>query len=172
MCALFLLVVLLPILSPATALPMSFARPSTRSASSRTVLLEHPTREKILAHLEVVPGDHFRSIVRSVKVSVGETRHHLNILMRRGLVREQRGSRVCRYYSARTRQSDRTTVFEAFWRLTDCRHQVLTVVQERNVVRPSEVAIALGISRQLADYHLQHLAATGEIHREQGSYYP
>jgi predicted transcriptional regulator len=38
------------------------------------------------------------------------------------------------------------------------------------VVRPSDVAAAIGISRQLAGYHLKHLAASGKVDRDRGTY--
>lgn len=132
--------------------------------------LDHPTRAKILGHLEAVPGDHFRSIVRSVQVSVGEVRHHLNVLLRKGSVRESKQQNLCRYYVRSDGATDRNQVFEAYWSLKDCRGRVLQAVRQRQVVRPSDVAFELGISRQLAAYHLGRLADAGALKWDQGRY--
>lgn len=142
------------------------------AAVSRTGIaaFEHPTRARILSHLETVPGDSFRSIARSVEVSVGEARHHINVLMRRGRVREQKTSGRCRYYLNGTAAVDRNEAFEAFWTLRECRQRVLRFVQDRGEVTPSCVAAALGISRQLASYHLRQLAASGQVRRGRGAY--
>ncbi len=161
---LFLLPVLTVALTPA---------PRAASAGAAVVAvaaLDHPTRAKILSHLSAVPGDHFRSIVRSIGVSVGETRHHLNILKRRGHVREERAEGRCRYYVQGPESVDRNALFEKYWELSDRRARVLGVVRERETVAPSIVATDLGISRQLAGYHLQRLSESGEI-RHRGDRY-
>jgi len=132
--------------------------------------LDHPTRVKIVNHLESLPGDHFRSIVRSVSVSVGETRHHLNMLMRRGRIREDREGGRCRYYVNAQEVTDRNAVFQSYWAMQACRSRILTIVRERHAVRPSEVAADMGISRQLASYHLQRLAEAGQVRHERGRY--
>ncbi len=169
-CVLALLVLLLQVLSSAAA--ASSVRPSALAAAPRAGLRDHPTRLKIVAHLKAVPGDHFRSIVRCVHESVGEVRHHLNVLQRSGRVREERTKDRCRYYLNEEAAADRNRMFGAYWNLRDSRARVLRVVEGQQAVRPSEVAETLGMSRQLADYHLQHLAVAGEIHQEQGSYRP
>ena len=142
------------------------------AAVSRAHLaVDHPTRLRILSHLEIVPGDSFRSIARSVEVSPGEARHHLNVLMRRGRVREQKGVRRCRYYVNGERNTDRNETFQAYWALRECRLRVLRAVRDRGAVTPSQVSAALGISRQLASYHLLRLAASGEVGRVGGTYF-
>ncbi len=133
---------------------------------------DHPTRVKILAHLEAVPGDHFRSIARCVHVSRAEARHHLNVLMRRGQVREARQGGRLRYYVNDPAQADRNAAFGAYWRLREPRNSVLRLVENRATVGPSDVAATLGISRQLASYHLQRLAASGKITYDGGCYRP
>ena len=167
-----ILLILLPAILPVVASSALADLPPAAAVGLGVAALDHPTRARILAHLEAIPGDHFRSIVRSIRVSVGETRHHLNVLMRRGRVREQRVEGRCRYYVNGEEITDRNSVFEAYWTLQGCRLRVLSVVRERQVVRPSDVAADLGISRQLADYHLQRLAASGQVRHEGGRYRP
>lgn len=171
---LYVLLAILLIAPAVVAATASVAQPAIApvAAGIGAAALDHPTRLKILSHLEAVPGDHFRSIVRAVQVSVGEARHHLNILMRRTQVREERGGNRTRYYVNRRAASDRNAAFEAYWALSTPRLRVLRTVQNEQTVRPSDVASVLGISRQLADYHLQRLVADGTIRGERGLYRP
>src|SRR6059036_3053830 len=42
--------------------------------------LKHPVRRQIYDHLRLLPGDHFRSVARSLRLAVGTSRYHLNAL--------------------------------------------------------------------------------------------
>ena len=48
--------------------------------------LNHPVRRRIYDHLRRLPGDHFRSVARSLDLAVGTARYHLDALLRDGLV--------------------------------------------------------------------------------------
>lgn len=133
--------------------------------------LEHPARARILDHLRVLPGDHFRSIARTLGMSVGEARHHLSVLLRQGKVREERSLGRCRYYLTGG-GSDRNETFGKFWTFRDLRLRILSAAQAAGGVTPSELARSLGISRQLAGYHLRRLVEMGYLRREHGRYYP
>ncbi len=133
---------------------------------SRVTGLDHPTRVRIYNHLIVLPGDHFRSIVRSLRIGVGEGRHHLSVMVRNGLVRESRTNGRCRYYAeGQGPMSDRNELFAKHWGYRDLRLRVLFAVRNLGDARPSEVAKALGISRQLVAYHLAHLSELGLVQR-------
>lgn len=135
--------------------------------------LDHPTRLRILRHLRMLPGDHFRSIVRHLDLSVGETRHHLHVLHRHGLVRELKGGGRSRYYP-RDAESDagRNELYERHWAYRDLRMRVHRRVCDLGTTSAKEVADGLGISRQLAWYHLQRLVASGHLHRDGSRYRP
>src|SRR5207245_1627713 len=51
--------------------------------------LKHPVRRQIYDHLRLLPGDHFRSVARSLRLAVGTARDHLNALVQAGRVRRQ-----------------------------------------------------------------------------------
>lgn len=134
---------------------------------SRAVGLEHPTRVRIYNHLLVLPGDHFRSIVRSLRIGIGEGRHHLSVMLREGLVREDRANGRLRYYAEGPGpMSDRNELFAKHWGYRDLRLRVLFVVRSLGDAKPSTVAKALGISRQLAAYHLANLEELGLVAKE------
>ncbi len=128
--------------------------------------LDHPTRLRIYNHLLVLPGDHFRSIVRSLSIGIGEGRHHLNVMLRQGLVREDKTNGRCRYYAeARGPATERNDLFAKHWGYRDLRLRVLFAVRNLGDAKPSAVAQALGISRQLAAYHLANLVELGLVTR-------
>lgn len=133
---------------------------------ARVAGLDHPTRVRIYNHLLVLPGDHFRSIVRSLRIGVGEGRHHLNVMLRSGLIREDKSNGRCRYYAeGQGPMLDRNELFAKHWGYRDLRLRVLYAVRNLGDAKPSAVAQALGISRQLAAYHLTNLEELGLITR-------
>lgn len=137
----------------------------------RVAGLDHPTRVRIYNHLLVLPGDHFRSIVRSLRIGVGEGRHHLNVMLRNGLVREEKTNGRCRYYAeGQGPTADRNELFAKHWGYRDLRLRVLYAVRNLGEAKPSNVAKSLGISRQLAAYHLASLEEVGLVTREGCTY--
>ncbi len=129
--------------------------------------LDHPTRVRIYNHLLVLPGDHFRSIVRNLSIGIGEGRHHLNVMLRSGLVREDKSNGRCRYYAEGQGPTvERNDLFAKHWDYRDLRLRVLFAVRNLGEAKPSAVARALGISRQLASYHLSNLVELGLVTRD------
>jgi predicted transcriptional regulator len=146
--------------------------PSARSESPAARLgIDNPTRVRILRHLRLLPGDHFRSIVRTLDLGSGEARYHLGVLLRRGLVREERARGRCRYYlDGPDAEPERNALYMKHWEYTDRRGRLLLVLQRSGPATPTEVGRSLGISRQLAAYHLRHLEETGLVIRGGGRY--
>lgn len=136
-------------------------------------LLEQPTRRRIVEHLSLLPGDHFRSIGRSLHLSLGTTRHHLTVLAKEGLVRSERMGGKLRYF-ATTRGSapPMNETFKQYWKYRDLRVRVWSAVVRAHEARPSTVAASLGVSRQLASYHLKRLTELGLVVRSHGRYRP
>ena len=133
----------------------------------------HPVRTRILEHLRVLPGDHLRSIARTLSVSLGDARYHLHVLLRNGLVREQKVRHRARYYATdRQTQAERNDLFRRHWEQRDTRVRVLNAVRVHGGAHASQVARAMGISRQLAAYHLDRLASAGYVARREGLYWP
>lgn len=140
-------------------------------AIPRDVALTHPTRVRIMTHLKLLPGDHFRSIVRMLDLQVSSARHHLGVLLRSGLVREDRARGRLRYYpSGAGSDSERNELFAKHWNYRDLRLRVFHATRNLGSATPATVAAALGISRQLAAYHLASLVELGLVHRDNGRY--
>lgn len=133
--------------------------------------LEHPTRRRIYDHLLALPGDHFRSLVRSLDLSIGVTRHHLAVLMAQDFVYEDKSNGRTRYYAkALPAQSEKNGLYARHWGFRDTRGRIVRAVEQLGDATPTKVAKAMGISRQLAAYHLTQLERAKVLHREGGAY--
>jgi predicted transcriptional regulator len=133
--------------------------------------LNHPARRRIYEHLTRLPGDYFRSIVRSLRLGHGAAHYHLDVLVRGGyLLRETTDGR-CRYYpKAEGAESERNRLYMKHWKFRDLRLRVLLVLGRLKEAGAVTVARELRISRQLASYHLSQLAKRGEVRHERGRF--
>ena len=134
-------------------------------------VLAQPTRRRIVEHLRLLPGDHFRSIVRTLHLSLGATRHHLTVLAKRGVVRSERIGGKLRFFAVPEGSAlPLNDTFKQYWRYRDLRVRVWSAVLRSPEVRPSDVAVSLGVSRQLVAYHLKCLTELGLVIRSHGRY--
>lgn len=133
--------------------------------------LDHPVRRRIYRHLLVLPGDHLRSVARSLRLRLGTARYHLAYLVRRGLVQRDAVGGRCRFYPVGDGSEDaRNRLYRRHWKYREIRRRILLTVSRTRGARASAVARSLRISRQLASYHLARLAEAGLLHREGGLY--
>ncbi len=133
----------------------------------------HPVRSRIYAHLLALPGDHFRGIARALHLDVSTARHHLDALVRKGLVVRTNGNGRCRFYPVgQGSRDERNRLYVDHWRYRDLRLRVLVAVRGAGSAGPTDVARALRISRQLAAYHLGQLEELGLVRRDDGRYRP
>ena len=145
--------------------------PSLAFEPSRSLVLDHPTRQRIYDHLLLLPGDHFRSIVRSLRLAHGSASHHLAVLVRRELVGIDKTNGRARYFpKGAGSESERNQLFLKHWVYRDLRLRILQLARTKGPVKGSTVASSLGISRQLAAYHLARLEELGHVRRENGHY--
>ena len=133
--------------------------------------LEHPARRQIYNHLTRLPGDHFRSIVRSLRLGHGSARYHLDVLVSGGLLLREVTEGRCRYYpNAQGAEPERNRLYKKHWEFRGLRLRVLLILGRLQPAGAAAVARELRISRQLASYHLSQLAKRGEVLREQGRF--
>lgn len=142
-----------------------------RRGDDRDPTADHPVRRRIYQHLVRLPGDHFCSVARSLRLDRGTARHHLEVLIRRGLLfRDERDGRTRFYPVGDGSQKERNRLYMSHWRYRDLRLRVLLAVGRMGQAWPSTVARSLGISRQLAAYHLARLEELGLLRRRDGGY--
>jgi predicted transcriptional regulator len=131
--------------------------------------LKHPIRQQIYDHLLRLPGDHFRSVARSLHLAVGTARYHLDALAREGIVSKHDTNGRARYY-VNGGEADVNRLYARHWEYRDVRPRIIGALRRLEKAQPATVAKALGISRQLASYHLGVLEKEGRV-RRQGVHY-
>lgn len=139
---------------------------------TESIVFAHPVRLRIVARLSLLPGDHFRSLVRAVGAGMGAVEYHLHILVQNGYVRGVRSNGKVRYYLVGDGTDiERNRLFSEYWNYRDLRLRVLFILRREGESTPLSVARKLGISRQLASYHLGHLVQLGLARKDRGHYY-
>ena len=131
--------------------------------------LKHPVRRQIYDHLRLLPGDHFRSVARSLRLAVGTARYHLNALVQDGLLYKQEINGRSRYYVSGG-EAEVNRLYARHWEYRDVRLRVLLTLRRMDNAQPATIAKVLGISRQLASYHLRCLEKAGRIRRHGAQY--
>jgi predicted transcriptional regulator len=131
--------------------------------------LKHPVRRQIYDHLRLLPGDHFRSVARSLRLAVGTARYHLNALVQDGLIYKQGSNGRTRYYVTGG-EAEMNRLYARHWEYRDVRVRVLLTLKRMEGAQPAAIAKVLGISRQLASYHLRCLEKAGRVRRHGVSY--
>src|SRR5881409_3175616 len=117
--------------------------------------LKHPVRRQIYDHLRLLPGDHFRSVARSLRLAVGTARYHLNALFQDGLLYKQEINGRSRYYVSGG-EAEMNRLYARHWEYRDVRLRVLLTLRQmdssRRTIsaawrRPGEYGVkALGIA--------------------------
>ncbi len=125
---------------------------------SKRELLEEPTRMQILRHLETVPGLHERAIARAVG-NRSTVRYHLRVLERSGAIVSHETDGYRRYFlpNQDPQEPARQTT----------QQMVVGQIEECPGTNQTEVAKALGLSRQVVSYHVNNLAEAGVLSVEE-----
>ena len=133
--------------------------------------LEQATRRRLYQHLLLLPGDHFRSIARSLDIGVGTARHHLRILVRDGFVYERKADGRSRYYVVGdSEQLAKNDLFGKHWGFRDLRLRIWNALNRSGESTATRIASVLGITRQLAAYHLGRLEKKGLVSSQNRRY--
>lgn len=116
--------------------------------------LDHPARRELLRLVTAKPGIHLRALVAALG-GFGRTAYHLARLEEFGFVTSRLDGLHRRFYPAGHALDERTTA--------PTRERVLAAVARRPGIHPGGVARVLGLSRQLAAYHVGQLVAAGLV---------
>jgi len=127
--------------------------------------LRHPVRRRIYDHLRLLPGDHFRSVARSLHLAIGTARYHLTALVQDGLVYREDHNGRARYYLTGA-EADVNRLYARHWEYRDVRERILSALRRMESAQPAKIAKTLGMSRQLVSYHLGQLEEAGFVQRQ------
>ena len=117
----------------------------------RDDVLDNFTRGEIYAYVRLNPGDTYADIKRNLGLSTGPLTYHLAVLEREELIRSVlRGSRKLFYPRD-------VQIPENGGGLHALQTRILTALREDPGIAVNELAAALGVSRQVALYHVRKL---------------
>jgi DNA-binding MarR family transcriptional regulator len=122
------------------------------------------TRGQIYGYIVVHPGDSYVDIKRNLQLNNGTLTHHLNVLERDGLIRSKNQGTRKRFFAAGAR------VPEDGGGMHEVQQQILRHLEESGGLAVSDVAGVIGISRQLAIYHLRDMNRKGLVRIERRAF--
>lgn len=123
---------------------------STRVERDR--VLDHPLRREIHALIEQNPGIHLRELARRVRREFGVLRHHLDMLLRLGLILHRHSHGYTCFYLAAgfdRRQADAMPVLRS-----ESARRILAALVGRPESTGAELAAATGLHRTTVRHHL------------------
>ncbi len=121
----------------------------------RKDILDHFLRGQIYGYIKVHPGEHYTAIKRNLQLNNGTLTYHLDVLEREGLIiSKPKGSRKI-FYPVGMKIPDNG--------LHAIQEDILERVNESPGMSISDLARLMGISRQLANYHVKKLVEGGQI---------
>ncbi|HUR60909.1 MAG TPA: winged helix-turn-helix transcriptional regulator [Candidatus Thermoplasmatota archaeon] len=116
--------------------------------------LQNPIRGGLHDHITANPGIRFNRLRKDLGLSHGATAYHLQVLERSGLVQRRSAWTTRHYYTV-----DGAPPLPA----PAANDAILDFVRKNPGAGAAEVGRHLGLSRQLAHYHLRRLAAAGRM---------
>lgn len=123
-------------------------------------LLEHPTRQQIVALVDAQPGIHYQELLRAIGGGKGGLEHHLRKLEQSGTLTTARTGRYTCYFPKATRPALRIAAPAL---KSPSARRVLDAIQGRPGISGSEVAEATGLSPSSVSEHVARLSAAGLV---------
>lgn len=117
-------------------------------------VLEHPQRSRMADLIRAKPGLTIREAQKELDLANGAMAHHLRTLEKAGIVRIVHDGMLRRVYPVG---------HERVAPVPPLGDRVLELLRHRGEATPSDVAAALGVSRQSVHYHLQKMVRDGKL---------
>ena len=127
-------------------------------------VLDQFTRGQIYGYIVVHPGDSYVDAKRNLQLNNGTLTHHLNVLERDGLIRSKNVGTRKLFFAAGAR------IPEDGGGMHEVQQQILRHLRETGGLAVNDVAGVIGISRQLAIYHLRDLSRQGLVRIERRAF--
>lgn len=113
-------------------------------------------RNKIFKAISKSPGLHFRELQRRTKIATGSLQYHLDFLLKRHLIKSEKGGKFVRYYSTRGEQLGENQQTMALLRQTSLRKIILFLLSKKRA-NNEKIAEAVGLSPSTVSWHMLKL---------------
>jgi predicted transcriptional regulator len=131
------------------------------SRISKEKMLDQPTRHRIHGYIIGNPGAHFGLIKQDLGVTNGQLAHHLRVLTRAHLIYSHIDGTRKRFYPVDFPKPESNHHY-----LSNTQEKILGVVEDNSGITQKKIASFVGISRQVASYHLTKMEQQGVINKE------
>ncbi|MEE9115495.1 MAG: MarR family transcriptional regulator, partial [Thermoplasmata archaeon] len=111
-------------------------------------------RGQIYGYIMAYPGENYSSIKKAMGVENGTLTHHLYILEREGFVTSRVDGRNKRFYPAGVTREKKT-------KASMIQKAILKMIRQISDLTQTEIAEALGTSKQVVNYHIKSLQKNG-----------
>jgi predicted transcriptional regulator/uncharacterized membrane protein len=126
----------------------------------REEVLDHYTRGKIHGYIIANPGEHYNSLKAQLRLKNGTLAYHLRVLEREGYVKTTRDGMFKRFYPMEALVPRRRSEFSGMQEI------VLEHIRAAPGTNQNELARQMGVSSQVANYHIRSLVAAGMVRLE------
>lgn len=136
-----------------------------KSAFPKTIPrpLELASRRRIYDAIKKFAGSHFREIQRKSALSVGSARHHLNALIKSGLVKEEKRGANLVYFTQEVPIQD--TKLLALLREQSVR-KILLIILDKQRCNHEQIIHEVFLSPSTISWHIKKLQQAGIIKSE------
>lgn len=124
------------------------------SKLNKEKVLNQFLRGQIYGYIMAYPGENYSSIKKAMAVENGTLTHHLYILEREGFVASRVDGRNKRFYPAGVTRVKRT-------KASMIQKAILKMIRQGPNMTQTEIAEALGTSKQVVNYHIKSLQKVG-----------
>ncbi len=124
------------------------------------LLLE--VRKKIYNSLKRSPGLHFRELQRRTKLATGSLQYHLDYLLKRHLLKQEKDLKFTRFYLVRDsfeNQKEMNVLRQESLR------KIVLLLLEKKRANNSQVSRWIGVSPSTASWHLSKLVEKGIVEK-------
>jgi DNA-binding MarR family transcriptional regulator len=134
-------------------------------------LLDQPTRYKIYGYLLGNPGAYFQLMKEVLELGGGQLVYHLRQLEDANLIYSRADGAKKRFYPTHVPKSKRTPHL-----FSDIEEKIFNLIGNNSGINQKKIASEMGISRQVAGYHLTQMTRKGVINKKvvgrKTRYYP
>jgi len=123
----------------------------------REEVLDQYTRGKIHGYIIANPGEHYNSLKAQLDLKNGTLAYHLRVLEREGYVKSARDGPFKRFYPQEAVVPKSRNEFSSIQEI------VLENVRASPGITQNDVAVRMGVSSQVVNYHIRNLVRAGRI---------
>jgi len=117
----------------------------------RGKVLDHFMRGQVYGFIKANPGAHYNLIRRKLEINNGALAYHISVLEREKFIRSRKDGTLKRFYPS---DMNVPTGHE----LTEMERRIIDVIRANPGFSQKEVALTLGLSPQVINYHIKSLA--------------